>query len=709
MGVLDGARKKRRTRRRPRTQAAARAAWVSGAGLAAAAAAGGVGPGIPFVLVLLVVVALAALLWVSYGELVLASERSADPGTLFAWFPFLWLAYVSQPLPQAVVAPACYLAWLSVRLALPRFGAAVLTLVLMEGGRLFLGKVTAAAAAANVLAPLAACGGLALFVRTRVHRRRLRREAARQRRFAEIREQAVELGLDGSGGPLERAMTAAAGRGPEVFYGEKTVENIAEGFNLLLEMIRRGLGLTTVAVLWTAADGRGLRLRYLATSRADVDPGPYAGSLGICAGLSPEQAELAMAPVRSRRRALPYYHYNDGVGAAVALRIPRADGDDPGRFGILCADREAADPWDEDELAVLRLAARHMARDIETGRMLLRMDREHAGTQLLCLGLNRLNRGLGLDSVLDEAVKAVQDLIPADFVVITLFEEGGLVNVRAAGRNQQAGKLAGLRFGVDDGLVGQVFREAIVLPAAGRRRGRTPVFTPGDGVGQVDALMSLPLSGGSGEVMGVLTVGGAEGVLTPERRDILALISTQVAVKIELGRAHEKINRLAAVDPLTGLANRRTLEHGLEVMLERAGRMDMEMAVIMADIDFFKKVNDTYGHACGDAVLAAVAGLLARSVRNVDLAARYGGEEFSLVLENTGRKGALRLAERIRAAVEELGIACGGEMVRVTISMGVAVFPGHGRDQQTLLARADAALYQAKEEGRNRVVLAPKT
>ena len=703
MAALGGRRINKRVRR---SAAAAWGPWLCGAAFAVAAAAGGIGPEAPFAVVLLVVLALAALVWFFRGALFYARDETASSGVLFAWFPFLWLAYaaVSARFPQAVVVPACYFAWLGVRLGPRHFMAAAVALFFMEGGRLFLGKTGMWSAAGNIAAPIAVWGGLFLFMRTRVHRRRLRMEAARQRRHAEIREQALELGLDSGGESLRRVMAAAAGRGPEVFYGERTVENIGQGFNLLVEMVRQALGLTTVAVLWTAADGRGFRLRYLATSRADIDPGPYTDGAGICGGLSQEQTELGMAPVRSSRRVLPYYHYNDGVGAAVAMLIPKVGGDDPGRFGILCADREADDPWDETELEVLRLAASHMARDIENGRMLLRMDREHAGVQLLCLGLNRLNQGLGLDSVLDEAVRAVQDLIPADFVVITLFDEGALVNVRAAGRREK--KLSGLKFGVNDGLVGQVFREGMVLPAGCRLRGNVPVFTRGDAVGSVASLMCLPLTDGSGEAMGVLTVGGGEGIFTPERRDILELISTQVAVKIELGRAHEKINRLAAVDPLTGLANRRTLEHGLEVMLERAARMEMEMAVIMADIDFFKQVNDTYGHACGDAVLAAVARTLERAVRNVDLAARYGGEEFSLILENTSSSGAIRLAERIRAAVEALEVACGDERVPVTISLGIAMFPGHGRDQETLLARADAALYEAKEKGRNRVVLA---
>ncbi len=630
-----------------------------------------------------------------------------DPVLRISWIPLLWLFYlfVFPVLPQFIVIPALYCAWLGVSLPLPLFLVAAAGLLFMEGGLFFGGNHDLAGVVFNLAAVLSAWLGLFIFVRSRVHRRRMRIEVARRRRYEAIREQAMDLGLEHGSDSLQQVMAEAVERAPEESYREQTVENISRGFDLLLELLRRSLGLTTVAILWSRPGGSDeLRLRYLASSRGDIDPGPYPSVTGICGGLGPKRPELSIAPVRTSRTVLPYYHDNNGVGGAVAMLIPRVSDDMSDRYGIICADREDESPWTEAELDSLRLAARHLGRDVEMGRMLLRMDRERGNIQLLCLGLNNLNHGLGLDSVLDEAVRAVRNLIPADFVVITLFEEGGLVNVRADGRGED--DLSGLAFGVDQGLVGRVFRDGIILPAGCRHRGNVPVFAAGDKVGVTPSLICLPLKNEADQPLGVITVGAeADGVFTRERRDILELISTQVAVKIDLGRAHEKINRLASTDPLTGLANRRTLEHGIEVMLERAARLRMQLAVIMVDIDHFKQVNDTYGHACGDVVLLEVARNLGQAVRHVDLAARFGGEEFSLVLENTDRAGAKRLAERIREAVAALEVDCEADKITVTISMGIAVFPDHGDGQEDLLTRADQALYEAKESGRNRVVV----
>ena len=127
--------------------------------------------------------------------------------------------------------------------------------------------------------------------------------------------------------------------------------------------------------------------------------------------------------------------------------------------------------------------------------------------------------------------------------------------------------------------------------------------------------------------------------------------------------------------------------------------------VVMVDIDHFKKVNDCYGHPFGDKVLREVAGILRKAVRSVDLAARYGGEEFALVLEGADERGGLQMAERIRQEIEKMVFHNENGPVRITLSLGLAVYPDHGADKGQLISRADQAMYRAKDQGRNRVVL----
>jgi diguanylate cyclase (GGDEF)-like protein len=160
----------------------------------------------------------------------------------------------------------------------------------------------------------------------------------------------------------------------------------------------------------------------------------------------------------------------------------------------------------------------------------------------------------------------------------------------------------------------------------------------------------------------------------------------------------------ALVDPLTGLSRRHVLEDALRRETDRMRRTGGSMALVMIDLDFFKQVNDAYGHATGDEVLARVGRLLAATARNIDLTARWGGEEFAVLLYDSELPGALAFAERFRAHLRELTVpAPGGRTVRVTASVGLAVGTDLV-DAEALVAAADRVLYQAKGEGRDRLV-----
>ncbi|MDX9734759.1 MAG: GGDEF domain-containing protein [Thermoanaerobaculia bacterium] len=171
-----------------------------------------------------------------------------------------------------------------------------------------------------------------------------------------------------------------------------------------------------------------------------------------------------------------------------------------------------------------------------------------------------------------------------------------------------------------------------------------------------------------------------------------------------LRAANEVIERLARTDPLTHLVNRRGLEEAIAHERDRAERTGEPLSVVALDLDRFKRVNDTWGHAVGDRLLAAVGEALRAGVRPYDVAARLGGEEFLLVLPATRRERAADVAERLRARVADLVVE--GLPERVTSSAGVAEH-ARGETTEALLARADAALYEAKRQGRDQVVVAP--
>jgi diguanylate cyclase (GGDEF)-like protein/PAS domain S-box-containing protein len=189
--------------------------------------------------------------------------------------------------------------------------------------------------------------------------------------------------------------------------------------------------------------------------------------------------------------------------------------------------------------------------------------------------------------------------------------------------------------------------------------------------------------------------------VTTERR----VHSRLEQAKLELEKANEELARLAATDPLTGLVNRRQADILFDREVARARRQKSPTSVIMMDIDYFKSVNDTYGHKVGDAVLVHLADRLRSRMRTSDIVARYGGEEFLLILPDTDLDGAAIVAEQMRKIIQASPFLNGQTEVPITVSCGVAVMP-HDRDlaNDVLVRMADNALYAAKNRGRNRVV-----
>jgi diguanylate cyclase (GGDEF)-like protein len=174
----------------------------------------------------------------------------------------------------------------------------------------------------------------------------------------------------------------------------------------------------------------------------------------------------------------------------------------------------------------------------------------------------------------------------------------------------------------------------------------------------------------------------------------------------ELQRALRESRELAITDPLTGLHNRRYLWELLGRELLKSRRNRTPVAAILADIDHFKRFNDTWGHEAGDLVLKGVAAVVREHVRGSDIGCRYGGEELAVILPETVLEVAVERAERIRRGIAALRLSHGGRPLdAVTSSFGVAVYPQHAGDAEALLRAADEALYEAKKAGRNRVVV----
>src|SRR4051812_41437913 len=296
---------------------------------------------------------------------------------------------------------------------------------------------------------------------------------------------------------------------------------------------------------------------------------------------------------------------------------------------------------------------------------------------------------LDRDALLEIVVGAAMDAVEA---------QGGRVCVRP-GEHEALEEHA--RVGELDGL------EEVLLDA------ERDVLATGVG-GERDAAdvhaLAHPLHGANGTeaVLGLVSVVRRGEPFRESERELFGYLAAQAAVSIENVGLHETVQRQAVTDELTGLYNHRRFQEAMEDESERARRFGQDMGLVMLDIDDFKSVNDTYGHQQGDQVLREVARILRESSREIDAPARYGGEELAVVLPGTDLEGAYNLAERVRSGIESLALPLpdGRGTLRVTASLGVASLVHGVGEPRELLARADAALYEAKRSGKNKVVRA---
>ncbi len=257
-------------------------------------------------------------------------------------------------------------------------------------------------------------------------------------------------------------------------------------------------------------------------------------------------------------------------------------------------------------------------------------------------------------------------------------------------------------FRVGEGLMGW-----IVAEQASIRSGNAdddPRFAPRPGMTErMGSFLGVPLIKDSNSLGVISAVNPTADYFTREHEETLILLASICAPHVEIAR----LTRLATVDPLTGALNRRGLDEAFPEIEQQEGDLGASrpLSVAMADVDHFKRTNDEHGHSMGDRVLKQVGQILADVIRQGDAVVRYGGEEFLLLLAGSTLDKALLVAERARAAIEGARFTLGESTISITISIGVAQ-RSEGEARNSLIERADAALYEAKRGGRNRVALA---
>ena len=300
-----------------------------------------------------------------------------------------------------------------------------------------------------------------------------------------------------------------------------------------------------------------------------------------------------------------------------------------------------------------------------------------------------LGRSLDLDTIRDVMIQHLPKLAATDdaWVMMRVGDHWQtlMASVRLASRDSQ------------------LAREAV----ANRTLGGDGGISTADPI-TVDRHLCIPLTAG-GHALGVFAVPETAGPFGDARQRILAAAAALLGVSVRNAQLFREVRENSLRDGLTGCFNRTHALEVIDIELRRARRSQLPMALIMFDLDHFKDVNDTFGHLCGDAVLAAVGAKMRDMLRGSDLKCRYGGEEFLVLLPETPLEGAKRVADALRRDLAELPIQWKDETLHITASFGVTMAMPSEIDTEALIGRADAALYRAKDQGRNCVQLSGET
>jgi diguanylate cyclase (GGDEF)-like protein len=535
-----------------------------------------------------------------------------------------------------------------------------------------------------------------LFLQVEVSRRKREHHRRLTEEIRAMREEARDFRL------ISTALTSANERDrgdQEGKLARGAVEAIHQGMFFLLDLLKKSLDLQTCVLLWLDTSGRQLQIKEMVSDSDLVNELPIPAQAGALGGVVKNRLLLNLRTPRGD--GIPYYKGPEKIGAFVGVPVL----EDGHLRGVLCADRRNEKVFTETEEKLLVEATKQMMRAIQTERVLSAVERAKYEHERFFRASMMLNSALTLAQVYEKAFEAAREIVDFDFGAITLYDpttkKHTICKVIGTGHETFEGAV----FADNAGLVSLVVKNKHFLPAHSMPRERDAmVFRKGLRLKGMQTLLVIPLIA-QDQALGTLVFAcHREGRLPKRVREMLTVISNQVAISVENAQMYKRMEEMATTDGMTGLPNHRTFQARFSEMLYRADRHGKPVSIVLTDVDKFKGINDTHGHPVGDMVLRRVARVLAEQVRKVDIVARYGGEEFVMVLEETDERGAMQFAERVREQLAAQLMSSEQGSFRVTISLGVASYPTDGSRKEELIERADQALYQAKATGRNRSV-----
>jgi len=489
----------------------------------------------------------------------------------------------------------------------------------------------------------------------------------------------------------------------EARLSQCTVSEVRRSLFGLLDIIRQAMQCHSCLLYWLDPGGDELRLKEAATVSDSISSGVFKTGEGLIGGVARQKTPVRMNKLKPGFKGLSYYSEPVRIGALIAVPVMENEK----IHGVLLADRIEGGDFSDAEQTLLVAATGQIMRTVENERVFAQLQRSKSDQGKLYRASEALNAARTEPEVLESGFSAIEQLAPYDLAAVTDFDAGTHVHRVLMSRGKGADDLNDLSFTDSRSLVAMVVKNRHYLPYKGSYDSRQQVvFTKKIRMGDIESLLVIPLVV-QDNAMGTLVIASRnKNVYHGGVRPILEVLANQLAQSLASARMYRKLEELATIDGLTGLKNHRIFQMELGEKIKLAKRFDRPLSFLLIDVDHFKAVNDNHGHPAGDVVLRGVAGIIATNSREIDTAARYGGEEFAVVGPETDTVGAMRLAERIRKDVQAAEFTTEAGVLKVTVSIGVATYPTHGEDKQTIIDQADQALYRAKGGGRNRCEVA---
>lgn len=467
----------------------------------------------------------------------------------------------------------------------------------------------------------------------------------------------------------------------------------------VLDLLKRSLDLHTCAVLFAGDDGR-LRIVEMVTESDEIAEGPFEAGAGAIGAVASRGLVMNLEHVRPGYKGLCYYRGVAPVRAFCAVPIV-----ENGQLrGALCADRREDRSFTAVEEETLKTAVKQILRSMQNERVVAQLERTKREQAVLFRASSELGAALSEDDVLDAVIRAASGIVRVDFAAVTAFDADRRVHDVRRAEGEGAEAVDGMSFRDNHSLTAMVVKNRHALPYRGDFDSKNQVlYTSKITLPEFRSVLVLPLISRE-NVIGTLSLATLRpGAFGDSVRATLSVLANQLATSLENAKAVRRLEEMATTDGLTGCLNKRAFLEELDAKLRSAERFGKKLSLIVTDIDHFKSVNDTYGHATGDVVIKELGAILMRAKRETDRVARFGGEEFCVLCEETDTEGALQLAERVRDEIGRTLFQTELGKLKVTASLGVATYPLDAKTSSSLFEITDKALYAAKHNGRNQV------